>query len=58
MTEWTQPRLPHLARRLAEIRARLQAVTPQLIEAQVRAVGSMADVVKAATGHSPPESQP
>ncbi len=57
MSGWTQPRVPLLAQHLAEIRAQLQAVTPQLIEAQVRAVASMADVVRAATKHALPEGR-
>lgn len=58
MSGWTQPRIPLLAQRLAEIRAQLQAVAPELVEAQVRAVRSMADVVSAAAKHTPPEGRP
>ena len=58
MSGWTQHRVPLLAQRLAEIRAQLQAVAPELVEAQVRAVASMADVVRAAAKHAPPEGQP
>jgi hypothetical protein len=56
-TAWTKPQLAHIAQRLADVRARLQAVTPQLVQAQVSAVGRMADVVRAAAA-KPPEEQP
>jgi hypothetical protein len=54
---WTRPQFEKLAQRLADVKVRLQAVTPQLVQAQVAALGRMADVVRAAAG-KPPEARP
>jgi hypothetical protein len=53
---WNRPQLAHLAQRLADVRTRLQAVTPQLVQAQVSAVGRMAEIVRAAAA-KPPEGR-
>jgi hypothetical protein len=53
---WSRPQFEKLAQRLADVKVRLQAVTPQLVQAQVRAVGQMVDVLRAAAG-KPPEGR-
>ena len=54
---WNRHQFAQLAQRLADVRTRLQAVTPQLVQAQVSAVSRMVDVVRAAAG-KPPEGRP
>ncbi len=51
---WTRSQLAHLAQRLADVRAQLQAIALQLAQAQVTALGRMAELVRAAAG-KPPE---